>query len=187
MQILLQHLLGDIISPPIIGAISDGTGQLRNGLQICWVALIFSGVCWGAGYFFLKPVEAADSKSPEDQVQILQVTGSPLMSDDPNAIKQQITSTGAEGTTSTPAKPQVEAPIITEPTFYDLLCLPDGFKMENNRVVRRHRSERTSSLVIVPPRSSSFTDASHPNKRRSSRDFVFEEDSIFTSILGKDQ
>ena len=53
LLIFFQHILGDIISPPIIGAISDATGSLQTGLQITWVAMFLSGVCWFAGYFFL--------------------------------------------------------------------------------------------------------------------------------------
>ena len=51
--IFLQHILGDIISPPIIGAISDSTGSLRDGLQIAWIALGLSGVVWAMGWALL--------------------------------------------------------------------------------------------------------------------------------------
>eukprot|EP01035_Chromulina_nebulosa_P021410 gene21410-27735_t len=56
VQILLQHILGDIISPPIIGAISDYTGSLRNGLQVTWIGSLMSAVFWGCGYLFLSPI-----------------------------------------------------------------------------------------------------------------------------------
>ena len=71
MQAVVIHILGDIISPPIIGLISDRTHSLRTGLQITWMALLVSGIYWGAGYYFLPhinmsseiPKEAADSDS----------------------------------------------------------------------------------------------------------------------------
>jgi len=55
--IFFQHILGDIISPPIIGAISDGTGSLRNGMQVTWIALALSGVVFLFGYWALPPLD----------------------------------------------------------------------------------------------------------------------------------
>ena len=49
LQILLGHALGDVISPPIIGYISD-TASLKQGLQVTWVAVIIAGLSWFAGY-----------------------------------------------------------------------------------------------------------------------------------------
>lgn len=59
----MQHILGDIISPPIIGAISDGTGSLQNGLQLTWVAIMVAGMFWFAGYYFLPPLNLAATGS----------------------------------------------------------------------------------------------------------------------------
>jgi MFS transporter, Spinster family, sphingosine-1-phosphate transporter len=56
LQILLQHVLGDMISPPLIGLISDETNSLKTGLQITWVAIICSGIFWFVGYSCLKPL-----------------------------------------------------------------------------------------------------------------------------------
>ncbi|CAE6959208.1 spin [Symbiodinium natans] len=55
LQILLGHALGDVISPPIIGHISD-VANLQLGLQVTWVAVLFAGVSWFTGYACLaKP------------------------------------------------------------------------------------------------------------------------------------
>jgi hypothetical protein len=45
-----------MISPPIIGAVSDATGSLRTGLQVTWVAVLVSGAAWAAGASFLPPL-----------------------------------------------------------------------------------------------------------------------------------
>jgi hypothetical protein len=58
LSILTQHLLGDVISPPIIGAISDAHG-LKAGVQITWVAVLVSGGCWGVGAMCLSPLPVA--------------------------------------------------------------------------------------------------------------------------------
>lgn len=50
LLIFFQHILGDIISPPIIGAISDKSGLL-TALQICWIVTFMSGLVWFAGIF----------------------------------------------------------------------------------------------------------------------------------------
>eukprot|EP00929_Paragymnodinium_shiwhaense_P052079 TRINITY_DN26115_c0_g2_i1.p1 TRINITY_DN26115_c0_g2~~TRINITY_DN26115_c0_g2_i1.p1 ORF type:complete len:509 (+),score=86.43 TRINITY_DN26115_c0_g2_i1:61-1527(+) len=56
VQILLTHILGDVISPPLIGMISDSSGSLQAGLQICWAAFLVSGFCWWLAYQFLSPL-----------------------------------------------------------------------------------------------------------------------------------
>ena len=57
--ILLIHCLGDVVSPPIIGAISDATHSLRTGMQCTWIAFIVSGLWWGAAGVLLKPLSYA--------------------------------------------------------------------------------------------------------------------------------
>lgn len=54
--ILLQHFLGDVISPPIIGGISDATGSLATGMQCTWIAFLVCALWWCAAAFFLRPV-----------------------------------------------------------------------------------------------------------------------------------
>jgi hypothetical protein len=63
LSIVLQHVLGDMISPPIIGGISDETGSLRAGLQITWVTTLLSGLIWWAGYQYLPPLPVGLSTS----------------------------------------------------------------------------------------------------------------------------
>ena len=61
--IIVQHFLGDVISPPIIGAVSDSTGSLQNGLQSTWIAMIISGIWWGFAALALPPISYAQMKS----------------------------------------------------------------------------------------------------------------------------
>lgn len=49
MAILACHLLGDAISSPIMGYISDQTGSLRNGLLIGTPFLFLAGILWILG------------------------------------------------------------------------------------------------------------------------------------------
>jgi fucose permease len=49
-SILCIHLLGDAISPPIIGAISDATGDLTVALELVPVMLLAGGLVWAAGW-----------------------------------------------------------------------------------------------------------------------------------------
>lgn len=64
VQIFLQHILGDVISPPIIGAISDYS-SLQTGLQLTWIAFLVSAILWYLG-------SRLDSVVPEfDQQQLL--------------------------------------------------------------------------------------------------------------------
>ena len=53
--IFFQHALGDVISPPIIGAISDSS-SLRKGLQVTWVMVLISGCIWFYGWIILDPL-----------------------------------------------------------------------------------------------------------------------------------
>ena len=66
--IFFQHALGDIISPPIIGAISDATGSLQTGMQITWIALLLSGLAYFVGYAFLEPLETFNAIAMNDGV-----------------------------------------------------------------------------------------------------------------------
>lgn len=50
---LIVSILGNIISPPIIGAVSDDSGSLRTGMQSIWITTLVSGILWFCGYKFL--------------------------------------------------------------------------------------------------------------------------------------
>jgi len=67
LQIFFTHALGDMISPPIVGLVSDRTGSLRAGLQVCWVALLASGVVWLVGAFLLPPLEGLESSDDSEE------------------------------------------------------------------------------------------------------------------------
>lgn len=60
LQIVTNHIFGVIIAPPIIGAVSDRTGSLQTGLQLCWIFILLSGVFWFLGYFLLPPMNFED-------------------------------------------------------------------------------------------------------------------------------
>jgi fucose permease len=57
MSILSIHLLGDAISPTIIGVISDRTGNLMNGMLLIPVMMLLGAGIWGTGWRMLKPSE----------------------------------------------------------------------------------------------------------------------------------
>jgi predicted MFS family arabinose efflux permease len=49
IAIFLCHILGDAISSPLIGYISDQTGSLRNGLSICFPIILVCATLWFLG------------------------------------------------------------------------------------------------------------------------------------------
>lgn len=55
VSILSIHILGDAISPPMIGAISDRTGNLFSGMILIPVMTVIGGVIWCAGWRTLRP------------------------------------------------------------------------------------------------------------------------------------
>jgi len=70
LEVFLQHLLGDAISPTIVGAISDATGSLQAALQVCWATIAFAGLIWFFGYFLLAPL--ADSQQTDSEEKDLE-------------------------------------------------------------------------------------------------------------------
>ena len=61
LLIFFVHVLGDVISPPLIGYISDTTHSLRTGMQLTWIAIALSGVFWLTGYFILPPLPTSST------------------------------------------------------------------------------------------------------------------------------
>ncbi len=59
MSILSIHLLGDAISPSMIGAISDRTHSLMNGMALIPVMLLLGAAIWGAGWRKLPDIQPA--------------------------------------------------------------------------------------------------------------------------------
>jgi len=54
VNVLLIHLLGDAISPVIIGKISDATGSLVLAVLLCPITMALAGVVWGLGWHFIE-------------------------------------------------------------------------------------------------------------------------------------
>jgi MFS transporter, Spinster family, sphingosine-1-phosphate transporter len=63
LSILAIHILGDVISPPIIGVASDATGNLRLACGIVALALIVAIVVWLWGALTLPADTAPDNGS----------------------------------------------------------------------------------------------------------------------------
>eukprot|EP00743_Colponemidia_sp_Colp-15_P006894 GILK01007441.1.p1 GENE.GILK01007441.1~~GILK01007441.1.p1 ORF type:complete len:448 (+),score=60.90 GILK01007441.1:114-1457(+) len=64
ISIFLTHALGDAISPPIVGAISDAT-SLQTAVSILPITLILAGVIWGIGYKTVTPHESLLPSEPD--------------------------------------------------------------------------------------------------------------------------
>ena len=56
IAIFFCHILGDAISSPLIGLISDQTGSLRSGMAICIPMILVSALCWWRGVKSRKPL-----------------------------------------------------------------------------------------------------------------------------------
>jgi MFS family permease len=50
LSILCIHLFGDVASPPLVGLISDATGDLPGALVIVPLTMIVAAVVWGVGW-----------------------------------------------------------------------------------------------------------------------------------------
>jgi hypothetical protein len=61
---LIVSILGNIISPPLVGAISDESGSLKTAMQSVWITTLMAGVCWFIGYYVLPPL--ADMSGNKD-------------------------------------------------------------------------------------------------------------------------
>ncbi|MCC6335434.1 MAG: MFS transporter [Myxococcales bacterium] len=58
LSILCIHLLGDVLSPPLIGLVSDRTGNLELALVMVPVAVLLGGLVWLVGWRRLPEVKA---------------------------------------------------------------------------------------------------------------------------------
>jgi MFS family permease len=83
--IFMQHVLGDMISPPIIGVISDEYDSLKKGLQITWMFVFVSGAFWYIGYLTLPHFDMktnnADTNSNQSQTTYLELLIGPETQD----------------------------------------------------------------------------------------------------------
>ena len=158
--IFCQHILGDIISPPIIGAISDATGSLKNGLQITWIALLLSGVAYFIGYACLEPLDIYAAIAMNDGVDVRK-RGIVQHDTTPNLLLHPDAAEGGEkggipeadedgglqspwvygGTSSKDGGSEpivVPAVVLLQPSYSSLLCTNnDPLVLKNGRVVLR--------------------------------------------------
>merc|ERR1711972_1092954 len=75
LQIFICHVLGDVISPPIIGTISD-RADLQTGMQLTWVMILVAGFWWGLGAVCLPPLQLAASGDDKASVKVYEEDGS---------------------------------------------------------------------------------------------------------------
>ncbi len=69
LSILTTHLLGDAISPLIIGAISDSTGSLKSAVVLVPIAIGISCIVWLCGWRLLPEVERT-KEATEDLIMV---------------------------------------------------------------------------------------------------------------------
>jgi len=62
---LMLHLLGDAISPLIIGGISDSTGNLRYGIILVPIAICLGGITWCSSWRFLQEIKTPQESGEE--------------------------------------------------------------------------------------------------------------------------
>eukprot|EP01116_Phalansterium_solitarium_P012713 TRINITY_DN2924_c1_g1_i1.p1 TRINITY_DN2924_c1_g1~~TRINITY_DN2924_c1_g1_i1.p1 ORF type:complete len:497 (+),score=150.36 TRINITY_DN2924_c1_g1_i1:782-2272(+) len=63
VQIFLIHVLGDAISPTIIGVISDQTGDLLKGISLVPLFTAMTAICWGVGWWLVDERSVAASRA----------------------------------------------------------------------------------------------------------------------------
>jgi fucose permease len=54
LQLLLNHGLGDAISPTIIGAVSDSFNSLQTAMFIIPIVFTFNALTWVLGWFYME-------------------------------------------------------------------------------------------------------------------------------------
>jgi predicted MFS family arabinose efflux permease len=65
ISILCIHLFGDVLSPPLIGMVSDSTGSLESALIMVPIAIAAGGLVWLVGWRTLpEPVTMAPEPQP---------------------------------------------------------------------------------------------------------------------------
>mmetsp|Transcript_1814 Transcript_1814/g.4550 ORF Transcript_1814/g.4550 Transcript_1814/m.4550 type:complete len:471 (+) Transcript_1814:73-1485(+) len=64
LQIFLMHALGDVLSPPVVGLISDHTGSLAFALQVASCGFWLSALCWWFGCVLLPPLPPFSHDDP---------------------------------------------------------------------------------------------------------------------------
>lgn len=146
--IFAQHILGDIISPPIIGVISDSTNSLRTGIQITWIAVLVSGLWWWMGYFLLEPLDLS-----QDDGGAHGKTGS--RSGELHKVGD--TSSTEDGTAPT-SEGNRNGRVILDPgidtkhvgTYRSLLCGPDALIVGSDGEIVRRDGKTGAEVYSVP-------------------------------------
>jgi MFS family permease len=59
LSIFSIHAFGDVVSPPLVGKISDVTGSLPGAMGLVIAALVLGAVVWGAGALWLRDDKTA--------------------------------------------------------------------------------------------------------------------------------
>lgn len=87
----MQHILGDVISPPIIGAISDASGSLRTGVNILPIFILLSGIFWFLGFAFVTPLANLedDKKNGKTDVSFYKILCEPESAREPPPESQE--------------------------------------------------------------------------------------------------
>jgi MFS family permease len=60
LSIFAIHAFGDVVSPPVIGAVSEETGSLRLAITLVLVALVVGSMIWGIGAARLGKAETRE-------------------------------------------------------------------------------------------------------------------------------
>jgi MFS family permease len=69
VNLLIIHALGDVVSPPIIGALSDEWDSLRKALQITWAMTALAGVIWFLGFAFIRPLDSKEVTQSQESMR----------------------------------------------------------------------------------------------------------------------
>lgn len=64
LSILCIHLFGDVLSPPLIGMVSDATGSLESALIMVPITVALGGLIWIIGWRTLPEVSPAAAAPP---------------------------------------------------------------------------------------------------------------------------
>ena len=121
--IFAQHILGDVISPPIIGKISDDYNSLQLALQMCWIGIAVSGFWWFCGYYFLSNVDSikfGEDPEPRNLLSEQSSLNNPIVKGSHmSAMEDAAGDATARAGADTRVMPQ------QSPNFLELLCGED--------------------------------------------------------------
>jgi predicted MFS family arabinose efflux permease len=64
LSIFSIHAFGDVVSPPLVGAVSDATGNLPGAMGLVLAALVVGAVVWGGGALLLRDEKTSPPATP---------------------------------------------------------------------------------------------------------------------------